>query len=296
MRILLTGATGFIGRALFGALVAGGHDVCALVQPGSSSPRSDSNHVIGTLANAPWPKIETFQPECCVLGAWIAKPGEYLSSPLNAELQKWTVDFARRAASIGVHHFLGLGSCIEYQIEPGSRSPLAELRTPLAIGDSTPYVRAKIRTRSLLLEEHPDQVCWARIFQPYGLGEHPQRLCTSVASALSRREPATLSSPNSIRDFIHVDDVARALVRLLEGRVVGDYNIGTGTGMAIREVADLIAGLLGSSAAAVRETASSRPDAYPYIVADSTRLRSLGWQPILTLRQGLEPIVAALRA
>ena len=295
MRVVLTGASGFIGRATLRALVARGHDVCALVRSDALAPGPNIKRVVGTLATVPWPEIQAFEPDCCVLGAWIATPGEYLSSPLNDEFQRWTVEFARQARSIGVKHFTGLGSCIEYQIDPNSQTPLSELRTPLAGRDSPAYVTAKTLTRKLLREENAGQVCWARIFQPYGRDEHPLRLCITGASALAQQKTAFVSSPDSVRDFTHVDDIARALVCLVETRAVGDYNVGTGVATSIREIAELIAELSGSPATAVVENVPGRPDPYPYVVADSTRLRSLGWQPILTLRQGLASLVAGLR-
>ncbi len=143
----------------------------------------------------PWTEVRAFEPECCLLGAWIATPGQYLTSPLNPELARWTTEFARQARSIGVNHFIGVGSCIEYQMDPAARTPLSEIRTPLASGDLPPYVAAKILTRRLLLEQDARQFCWARIFQPYGTGEHPLRLCTSIATALVQQRPALVSSP-----------------------------------------------------------------------------------------------------
>ncbi len=89
--------------------------------------------------------------------------------------------------------------------------------------------------------------------------------------------------------------MAGALAGLLEARATGDYNIGTGLGTTIREVADLIAEVAGSPSGAVQEATLARADPYPYVVADSTRLRSLGWQPMVTLNRGLAQLVAGLR-
>ncbi len=296
MRVLVTGASGFIGGACLRALAARGHEICAMVRPNALEPATRVKQIVrGTLASPPWREVQEFAPQGCVLAAWIATPGEYLTSPLNDDFQRWTIEFAQQTRSIGVEHFIGLGSCIEYQIDSSARRPLPEAQTPLAGNEAPRYVVAKNRTREILLEHHPGRLGWARIFQPFGSGEDPRRLCTSVARALLGHQPATISSPESVRDFTQVDDVARAVVCLMESMAVGDFNIGTGGGTTIREVAGVIAELCGSPPGAVQTKSPAVPDPYPYVVADATRLRSLGWNPSITLRQGLAQLVAGLR-
>jgi nucleoside-diphosphate-sugar epimerase len=142
MRILVTGATGYIGSAFVRLALKHGHQVAALVrQQAVALQVSNSSNLLvleGTLAEPPWKRIGEFKPEVCVHAAWITTPGIYLESPENYRWLKESLEFFSRLTEFGVNHWFSLGTCIEYQISP---ERLSEARTPIA--PATTYARCK---------------------------------------------------------------------------------------------------------------------------------------------------------
>jgi nucleoside-diphosphate-sugar epimerase len=135
--------------------------------------------------------------------------------------------------------------------------------------------------------------CWSRVFYPYGPGEHPSRLCSSIIARLSRGEPVILKTPDSTKDYIFIEDLAGALLTVVEQRFAGCINLGTGTGVTVREIAQTISEMM-DRRSLVQEANPPELDPVPYVVADGTRLRGLGWRPAHSLADGLKQLVQFL--
>jgi GDP-L-fucose synthase len=90
----------------------------------------------------------------------------------------------------------------------------------------------------------------------------------------------------ALREFLHVDDVARAACDLLESGQTGLFNVGSGDEVSIRELADIVAEVTGYDGPI--EWDATRPDGTPRKLLDSTRMRATGWRPRITLREGLK--------
>lgn len=242
----------------------------------------------GTVAEPPWRAIEKFAPEACVHAAWIATPGVYLEASENHDWFNWSESFLVRLAQLGVRHLSVLGTCIEYQI---TGRPLSEELTPLL--PTSTYAQAKCELRRRLGEgalPKGTTLAWARVFYPYGEGEHSARLASSLIVKLRRGEPVTLKTPHSTKDYIHVDDVASALMVVVGQRFAGTVNVGTGVGVTVETIAREIGQIMG------RPDLITVPDNPPidpldYVVADVKRLRSLGWRPQVPLAAGLRRLV-----
>lgn len=257
------------------------------------APPDSLRWVVGTLADAPWSEIRPLRPDVCIHTAWIATPGVYLESPENYQFVDWSLDFLRRARAAGVGHLVVLGTCIEYQ--PGPQ-PLSEDRTPIV--PTTTYARCKNELRLALEREARAEgfgLCWGRVFYPYGVGEHPARLCTSIIQKLRRGEEIILKTPHSTKDYIYIDDLAAAILLTVEKGFTGTINWGTGAGVTVRQIADTAARLVGRPEL-VREQAPPAEDPLGFVVADATRLKSLGWRPAITLEVGLAKLAAHLGA
>ena len=278
MRIYVTGETGFIGSAFCRAARGHGHDVQGLSGA-------------GRLEAPPWDRISRFAPEVCLHTAWVTEPGKYLTAEVNQDYARWSIAFLQRMCSLGAGHVVSLGTCIEYA---PAETCMSEATT--AIGPVSLYARSKNEVRLALEDECERLGCmfsWPRIFYPYGPGEHPMRLSSSIAMSLQEDRKVTLKTPNSVKDYIYIEDVASALLGVVENRAAGPINIGTGNGVAVREIARTIGKLLGKQHL-VSEAEQPGGDEYPYVVADSTRLRSLGWAPRFDLDAGLAKLVRSL--
>jgi dTDP-6-deoxy-L-talose 4-dehydrogenase (NAD+) len=292
MRVFVTGASGFLGRAFVEEAGARGWDVLCLSRTGSADAGRPVAVARGDLASVPWADVERFAPDALLHLAWIATPGEYLESPVNATLVETSIALMEGLAARGVRHLAAVGSCIEYA---PSSTPLVEDVSP-TLGDS-PYAAAKCRLHEWLAGRSPapgSGWSWLRVFYPYGPGEHPGRITTGFLRALAAGGPVALRTPDSVKDFVFVTDLARALCAVLEARLQGPVNIGTGTGTSIRAVAETCARVLGLPGDRVRRADALAEDPRPFVVADTTRLRSTGWRPEVGLEEGVTRLARAL--
>ena len=126
MKVLLTGATGFIGSHLARLLVREGHEICSLIREGSDLWRISDivpmlRQVRGDLLRPDqWDvTIEQLQPEACIHCAWYAVPGKYLHAEENLSLLNASIDLSLRLANAGCKRFVGMGTCFEYDTSLG---------------------------------------------------------------------------------------------------------------------------------------------------------------------------------
>jgi nucleoside-diphosphate-sugar epimerase len=297
MKILVTGATGFIGSAFSRLALSRGHTIGGMMLPTEKIPSGlESSERMtwfkGTLAEPPWSEIEKFKAEACVHFAWIATPGVYLESPENENYFHWSREFVRRIREFGARRIVAAGTCIEYRI---SNETLSEERTP--IEPTTTYARWKNALRIALEEDAKKEkfgFAWTRVFYPYGVGEHPARLCSSIIQKLGRGEKIELRTPNSTKDYIYIEDLASAFLTVLATEFEGTVNLGTGTGITVKEIAQTL-GQMMHRPELVTETVPPQVDQLGYVVADTSKLRNLGWKPEHDLRHGLEKLLAHVR-
>jgi len=90
---------------------------------------------------------------------------------------------------------------------------------------------------------------------------------------------------NALREFLHVDDLARAACDLMEGGQTGLYNVGSGDELSIRILADTVSRIVGYRGAV--EWDASRPDGTPRKLLDSSKVRATGWAPRISLEDGI---------
>ena len=297
MNILLTGPTGFIGTAFTRLALRQGHRVAGLLLPNEAIPadRPAGPQLVwlrGLLDQAPWEEITRFAPEVCVHAAWITTPGIYLETPENERFRDASLAFIKKTVGLGTRQIVSLGTCVEYQ---ATEQPMAEDTSPIA--PTTLYARCKNDLRLALEAEARSKgfgFCWTRIFYPYGPGEHPSRLCSSIIHKLLSNEKVVLRTPGSTKDYIFIEDLARALLTVVERRFEGTINLGSGEGIEVRRLAVSLARLLRKENL-VEEQNPPGVDPAGHVVADVTKLRQLGWEPAYGLEAGLEKLVTAVR-
>jgi GDP-L-fucose synthase len=135
----------------------------------------------------------------------------------------------------------------------------------------------------------------------YGPGDNYDPETSHVLPALIRKaHAAKLAGAHALeiwgsgtprREFLHVDDLADACVYLMRGySQEAQVNIGSGKDIAIRDLARLVAEVVGFDGAIVRDT--SKPDGTPRKLLDSSRLRATGWRPRIGLRDGIARVYA----
>lgn len=288
MRILLTGGSGFVGSRLATQAIAAGHQVLTFSRS-QATLEEGVQHLRASISQPPWREIERFRPDLLVHTAWETTPGVYLDSPENRQWLHWSQVLIQGLVHRGTHRFLTLGTCIECQM------------TGLPLGEDAPtdpkstYARSKDELRQWLAEtfsKEPERWTWVRLFYPYGPGEHPSRLCSSLINRLCRGESLELKTPHSVKDYIYVDDVVSALISILQSNQSGIFHLGTGQGATVLELAQKIGSLLGKSDL-IRWSNPPAVDPFAHVVAKPTRLKSLGWFPQVRLDEGLGRLIQA---
>jgi nucleoside-diphosphate-sugar epimerase len=300
MKVLVTGAAGFIGSHVARALVTRGDDVLAVLRPGTSRRRIDDlvdRMRIGEVGLDQPEQVtailKAFRPEVAIHLAWYAHPDDYLSSRENIHSLSTTNLFAERVFASGCRKFVGVGSCVEYssRSSPRRESDPTEPRTL--------YGACK-RAASLVVEglgrAAQAEVAWARVFHVHGRDENPARLLTTVAAALARGHAVNLSPGDQVRDHLHVTDVASALVHLADPGLAGTFNVCSGEGVTLKDVLTLVAEILGRPELLRFGARPYAAGEEHYLVGDPTRLRQSGWRPAWPdLRTGLADSLPSYR-
>jgi nucleoside-diphosphate-sugar epimerase len=137
------------------------------------------------------------------------------------------------------------------------------------------------------------QFCWGRVFYPYGVGEHPARLCSSLIQKIKRGQAVLLNTPHSRKDYIYIEDLAVAILLTVEKRFAGTINWGTGNGISVRTIADQLAMKLGRSNV-IDVINPPALDPFPFVVANVGKLKDLGWRQVWPLERGLNQLIQSL--
>lgn len=243
--VLLTGATGFVGRQVHRRLVALGYDVRVVVRAGTAS-RLDVPVEKGSLietgdlfAQDPaWWKNACAGVDTVVHCAWYVEQGRYLDAPENARCTAGTFALAQGACDAGVSHFVGIGTCMEYRL-PGDR-----LTVQAPLEPSSFYAACKLSAYHMLqqwLGARGVAFSWCRIFYLYGQGEHPRRLAAYVRRQLEDGKTVQLTSGTQLRDFLDVSEAGAMIADVVETRQAGAINICSGEAVTIRTFVERIA-------------------------------------------------------
>ena len=243
--VLLTGATGFVGKQVLRALLDRGKSVRVVVRDGKqaqfvANPSIESTVTTADLfaENASWWLTACSGVDTVIHVAWYAEPDKYLQSPKNFDCLIGTLQLAKGAALASVRRFVGIGTCIEYDLAPG----ILSVDTPLR--PKTPYAEAKATTFTALSQWLPRQnleFSWCRLFYLYGEGEDSRRLVPYLRTKLAAGETADLTSGNQIRDFLDVREVGQKIVEEALNQRQGPVNICSGLPVTVRQLAERIA-------------------------------------------------------
>jgi nucleoside-diphosphate-sugar epimerase len=279
MRVLLTGASGFVGRHVLAELERRGIDTVLLGRRAVGS---------APLLEADLLAVPDFAPLVQAAGAthllhlaWYAEHGAYWHSPLNLRWLDATVRLTEAFCDAGGRKAVLAGTCAEYDWNEG----YCRERTG-TLAPATLYGVAKDATRRLtqaVCAQRQVGFAWARIFLPFGAGEDSRRLLPSLAAVFRGERPAFGVDHLAWRDFVHVADVAEALAAMLEEGVDGPVNIASGQPRQLGEVVRALAAAHGRSPAAVLDLSAPRAGEPRLLVGDNGALSAAGWQARRTL-------------
>ena len=304
MKILVTGADGFVGSRLVPRLAADGHQVTAAIRRGTRAPAGPA-HVVelelrdaGSVAACAGPGFDATVHLAAVASGLDARRDPGAAWEVNA------AGTARLCEALAAGRLAGplclLVSTAEvYGIRSGT-----DLRreTDPAVPVS-PYAASKLGAEIAGLEVGRRtglRVVIARPFPHTGAGQNPELVVPAFARRLGEarvagRDTIVTGNLEVVRDFLHVDDVVEAYVALLRSGVAGEvYNIASGTPVRLGELLARLAALVGVTVRPVTDPALLRTADVPHLVGDAGKLRArTGWAPRRSLDDALREVVGA---
>ncbi|HSA06022.1 MAG TPA: NAD(P)-dependent oxidoreductase [Candidatus Gastranaerophilales bacterium] len=277
-KVIVTGASGFIGRHTLKPLMDKGFDVYGLVNSTDINNFSNCSQIKANLLN-PEEVKETFnkvKPDYLLHLAWDVTSGKYLNSDQNFEWVQASIEIIKQFQQNGGKKAVFAGTCFEEYFK-------------------TPYGISKKALRDIM-ESYCDlkniNFSWGRIFFLYGPHENPKRLIPYVINSLLNNREAECTEGNQTRDFLHVEDVAQAFVDILESAVNGTIDICSGEPIKINQLINKIGEQMGKNdliRLGARETSMNEPDV---ILGNNNRLvREVGWKPKYSIDKGIEQTI-----
>lgn len=296
MSILVTGASGFVGGALVRRLTGEGKEVHLLLRRDSSRLRleglsglyfhdadlRDAERVAGVVAEIR-PRVIY---HCAVYGGFASQQD---TPAIFATNLTGTIHLLQACERVGFDLFVNSGSSSEYGMKnrPMREEDLADPRGDYGVAKcaATMFCRSEA-----LLKGMP--VVTLRLFSPYGPWDDRRRFIPYLIRSLAAGEVPRLSAPGSVRDYIFIDDVLDLYGAVTNAAVTpGEvYNAGSGRQHTIGEVAELLHRIIGGPEPVWGEE-PRRPEPEMWVADISKAAACLGWQPSVTVEEGLRRTV-----
>lgn len=309
MKVVVTGADGFVGRYLVDRLLAGEHEVVAGHHPAGHGAMANERARSVSLDVTDDASVRAALAggfDAVVHLAAVASVRQANDSPGRA----WEVNAAgtarlldgvlRSGATDPVVLVVSTGEVYgagEANVEPRPRVETDPLRP------RSPYAASKAAAELAALEAHRRaglRVVVARAFPHTGPGQTTQYVAPAFAARLLEakrdgRPAVRVGNLAPVRDLLDVRDVAAAYVALLTSGEPGEiYNVARGEGLALAELFRLLAAAAGVAAEPEADPALARPADIPYLVGDAGKLRrATGWTPTIPLERTLRDLVNA---
>jgi UDP-glucose 4-epimerase len=293
MRVLLTGASGFLGRRVAEMVVAGGHDLVSLGRSSPDPPEREAGRFItadltdaGEVSRA---AVEEGEVDSIMhLAAMVPKTSAQDAAAAFAANVMGTVHLFSAFGRAGQANVFA--STAEIYGLPDGHATLREDTEPRPLswyGTSKVAAEAYCRT----LERHDDmRIAILRFTVLYGAGDTIERAIPNFIRSAVKGEPIQIFGGEELRDYLHVDDAAQAVMLAWQRRLSGTYNVGSGKGIAVRDAAGAVL-----RAAGGRSTLEQHPRRKPAadIVLDVARFReATGFSPARVFPDGLEEQIA----
>jgi len=291
-KILVTGASGFVGKHTLAPLIERGYEVYAV----SRKPGPEIVGVTWVTADLldqaqRRALIARIKPSHMLHAAWYAEHSKFWHAAENIDWLAASLDLVRCFIACGGKRIVGIGSCAEYDWQSAQGGTFAE-NAPCQ--PATIYGKTKLSLMTMmeaLAKQSNISYAWARLFFMFGPDEPPAKLVASVIASLKQDKAALCSSGNQLRDFSHVADIGKALAGVMASQVTGPINVASGRAVTIAHVAKMIGEITGKAALVQLGALPDRPGEAEIIVADTHKLQQEALYVFPPLRQRLCEVI-----
>ncbi len=291
MRIVVTGASGFIGQKLCCALLKRGHEVVALCRTSivTEATQLDSyRHIPYVLGELLPTDVATFSPEVLVHLAWDGIPDFSESKCVdNLELQ---IRFFKQTENLDqLKKIIGAGTCREYSSKQGVCVERDRIKP-----DSYFSWAKQALSEYLLISCQQRQIAlvWFRIFYIYGPGQRPESLIPTLIRAYNSKLYPDIKNPSAANDYVYIDDVVSAFVNAIEDQdCYGTFNLGSGITTTVAKISKIVEQMMQKDSQFLDQHTLKMDDgeANTGMWADITlSARQLGWSPRISLFEGIK--------
>jgi dTDP-4-dehydrorhamnose 3,5-epimerase len=307
-RVLVTGASGFVGRHCLEPLIKRGFDVHATGHSDQLTTPVDVTWHQCDLSetNSVDALVQQVRPTHLLHLAWVTEPRSFWTSCANSQWMDASTKLYRAFYANGGSRIVGTGSCAEYQWSSEILSETQSIEQPASLYGQSKlatwhYVQAlcaaqrsnTAQCRGTVKSEQKPTAAWARLFFLYGPHGHSSRMPAALVSSLLNGELARCSHGNQLRDYLFIQDAAEAIVTILDSTAEGVVNVGSGKPTRILDMAHEVADQLNARDRLRIGAIESSPDEPATIVAETSRLRNeLGWRPVIPLEHGIQHTIA----
>ena len=300
IKILVTGARGFIGRALLPLLakIYGGSSIHAIKRrhddPVPPVPGVTWHSLDLLDTGAARKLIDIIKPTHILHAAWEARPPHFWTSDDNRRWVKASIELTDHFVQSGGKRFLSIGSLAEYDIHQGR---MIEHQTPEI--PTTLYGQSKLdfhRHLLMLNKERGFSAAIGRVFYVYGPFELPSKLVASACHAIAMNRVAEFGPLDLWRDYLHIDDLARAIITLFGSSLQGVVNLGSSEPVRQSTLIETLAKISGRDDLFKIGARPANPHEPPILFADTKIIRSLGWKPEIAREEGLATTLQWWRA
>jgi nucleoside-diphosphate-sugar epimerase len=295
LKVLLTGAAGFLGSHLARRMVREGVQVTALVRA-----RSDLRRLADVRAGIELAEGDLFdpgsletvvqacKPDVCVHLAWYVDRDQSRSLR-NLDYVSASMRLLQFLDSAGCRRTVVAGTCLEQDTAAGYLSE----STPSAPQNLYAACKHALHVMAEAFQKRQGRTLgWARLFNFYGPWDNDWPLIPDVIRTLLEGHPCDLTLGTQIRDFMYVEDMAAALWALARTDVDGAFNVGSSRPVTVAAVASLIGKLLGREDLLRFGARPFSPFDCRFCCANNEKLKAAtGWAPQVDLEAGLSSTI-----
>jgi len=290
LKIVITGASGFIGNPLAVSLSEAGHDVLAISREIQNNDNYSSLTWLKADLSSPFTyknTIKVFSPEVVIHLAWQDIPD---FSPEKSQLNLiQSLDFISFIVSIkSCKKLLIPGSCWEYP-NPKGECNEADLTSSL-----NSFTRAKDSLRvkvELMCKNTSISLAWFRVFYVYGPNQRAESLIPLILTSLMRGFLPDISTPQNSNDFIYIDDVVEAFIAAIDIKFEsGIYNLGTGSSSSVIDICRYSEKIVLNSSAlteSLSQKSQAKSEDINFWASILATKNTFGWSPKTELFNGI---------